>query len=610
MILHRNLSIPIFFVSAGLIALHAQLFFPFLPDDALISLRYVQRFIEGHGLTWTAGEHVEGYSNLLWILLVAVPGYLGADLITAARILGIICMSIPPVLVYLKYVHGQVAAKRWYMFFFVQLVWVLSAPVAVWAIGALEQSLVAALLAIAVFLYPENAARMSHGKACGLGIVMALLCLVRPDSPVLLAGFYGTLVVQSWRERRIPPRTLWIAFSLPPFTILLHTLFRVLYYGDIVPNTARVKFHPTLHHLKGGLQYFWDAFIVLQPISTLIVIAIVVLLIRKPLSSRVLLYASIVLCWTAYISWVGGDIFPTYRHLLPVLTVSLFALQETLIDFRWDSIRPRVQRISLAAGLIVLVVYPLLQHGHAEVLRAKHERWEWNIKSLALVLREAFAEDDPLAAVTAAGSMPYWSGFRSIDMYGLNDRVLPTLPNEFIGRGWLGHEIGNGDYILSREPDMIVLHDGELEPILRYETDFAFPSPFRTEYLPRAVLGTYPHEHRGIVWFRRWSERTGMHATDESLHIPGYFFLPSDSSAAMLDQSGELCTVLPADGTAEFTLPEKWTRPDSVFIDVAGVDQAEFGSDAAIQQRVLTLENTVDTDVQIRRVLLFRKEQH
>ena len=43
-----------------------------LGDDAMISMRYARNFVQGHGLVWNAGERpVEGYTNPLWVLLMA-----------------------------------------------------------------------------------------------------------------------------------------------------------------------------------------------------------------------------------------------------------------------------------------------------------------------------------------------------------------------------------------------------------------------------------------------------------------------------------------------------------------------------------------------------------
>src|ERR1700742_3826290 len=68
------------------LAIHAAHYWPFFSDDAFISLRYAQRFAHGEGLTWTAGERVEGYTDLLWVLLLGAVSKLGVDLMVAARV--------------------------------------------------------------------------------------------------------------------------------------------------------------------------------------------------------------------------------------------------------------------------------------------------------------------------------------------------------------------------------------------------------------------------------------------------------------------------------------------------------------------------------------------
>lgn len=64
---------------------HASALLPYMADDSLIVARYAERLIEGHGLTWTDGERVEGYSNLLWTVSVAAIGALNGDVLDAAR---------------------------------------------------------------------------------------------------------------------------------------------------------------------------------------------------------------------------------------------------------------------------------------------------------------------------------------------------------------------------------------------------------------------------------------------------------------------------------------------------------------------------------------------
>src|SRR5262245_53412039 len=76
-----------------LLCLHAAYYLPFISDAALISLRYVKRLVAGYGLTWTDGPPVEGYSNLLGMLLLIPFVRLGFDRINSARCLGVLCMA-------------------------------------------------------------------------------------------------------------------------------------------------------------------------------------------------------------------------------------------------------------------------------------------------------------------------------------------------------------------------------------------------------------------------------------------------------------------------------------------------------------------------------------
>jgi len=65
-----------FLAAMTLLVIHG-LTFGFVVDDAFISFRYAQNLLDGHGLVFNPGEQVEGYSNLLWILLTSFGMKLG-----------------------------------------------------------------------------------------------------------------------------------------------------------------------------------------------------------------------------------------------------------------------------------------------------------------------------------------------------------------------------------------------------------------------------------------------------------------------------------------------------------------------------------------------------
>ena len=58
-----------------------------------------------------------------------------------------------------------------------------------------------------------------------------------------------------------------------------------------------------------------------------------------------------------------------------------------------------------------------------------------------------------LLASDAAGKIPYYSGLRTIDMLGLNDRHIARIQPTFFE---VGHNKYDADYVLSLCPDLIV----------------------------------------------------------------------------------------------------------------------------------------------------------
>ena len=80
-------------IAVAVMVLHGRAFPNVFVDDAFISLRYAERLAHGKGLTWTGGEAVEGYSNLLWVLLMAGLGTIFDDLVVPGRVLGVVAAS-------------------------------------------------------------------------------------------------------------------------------------------------------------------------------------------------------------------------------------------------------------------------------------------------------------------------------------------------------------------------------------------------------------------------------------------------------------------------------------------------------------------------------------
>jgi arabinofuranosyltransferase len=537
---------------AGVVLLaHAWHYLPFISDDALISLRYAERLQNGHGLTWTDGRPVEGYSNLLWILLLTLAGLCGMDLVHAARMMGLLGMAAIMFALARWYVAEYPIKVAWFAVVLALLFLSLSAPIAVWAIGGLEQPLVGALLALSIPL--TFALLQTPGPArpriLWLSLVLGLLCLSRPDGPLFSIAAGATLLVSrrssSWSSG---VRDAFVVQLFPVVLTAVQAIFRIAYYGEIVPNTALVKFSPSYTHWAGGVAYVAGGLQALAPFSWLSVVSLVALLLSARTRNKAVYLAALALGWSSYIVLIGGDIFPAYRHFVPLIVVFAFALAETAIVVASRLIaRPPTAAAAMAVVLVLFLPFTARQFADKQSRRATTERWEWQGRSLGLLLKKAFSPQQPLLAVTAAGCLPYWSQLPSLDMLGLNDYYLPRHPPSDIGRGMLGHELGDGPYVLGRKPDIIVFSVGA-PPSYRSGDELNAMPEFHDRYVA-VTVSTKPSEEPMLVYFDRYSDRIGTRRSATTIAVPG-FLLTGTGVAAHADRRDQLVARIPPGASA------------------------------------------------------------
>src|SRR6476646_8857030 len=73
---------------AGAILIAHSLVWNFVTDDAFISFVYSRNLVEHGQLVFNLGERVEGYTNFLWTVLLAVLMKMGLLPETMSRVLG------------------------------------------------------------------------------------------------------------------------------------------------------------------------------------------------------------------------------------------------------------------------------------------------------------------------------------------------------------------------------------------------------------------------------------------------------------------------------------------------------------------------------------------
>lgn len=537
--------------SAVLIA-HAYLYLPFIADDALISLRYAQRFLRGLGLTWTEGTPVEGYSNLLWILLCSFLGYLGFDLVDASRLLGLFCnISVVGLLAFV----GRNLPYKPFLTAIAPLGYVLAAPTAIWSIGGLEQPLHSLLLVIAIlgglsslrFAEPAKFRFLSNEYVTG--IALSILALTRPDALLFAVCIY---IPWLWVHRNQPDflqRSVPI-IALPVLATLGQIAFRFFYYNELLPNTAFVKISPSLARVKEGFGYVTDGFFALSGLTvTASLLFLGGLILKKHSRQRMLVILFPFVTWAIYVALIGGDIFPGYRHMMPLIVIFSVAIVESLISL---SAARTVLKMAFLASALSFTLMWFNQKNDPENLRAIEERWEWNGQVAGLFLKAAFKESEPLLAVDPAGCLPYFSELPSLDMLGLNDRTIARRVLSNFGKGMLGHEKGDGLYVLDRFPDIVVFcsPQGSASPCFLSGQEM-IQDPRFTQYKLISFHGTVPYNFDFQYFIHEDSPKIGIVRNTVSIHIPSYFIDPGNAPPAVLENG---TVVIPLENGRELNL--------------------------------------------------------
>ncbi len=433
-------------------------------DDAMISMRYAENWVQGKGLVWNEGERVEGYTNPLQVCLMALC------LLTAPKIQAVLLVQLAGALTVIAsaWMAGKTFRnlggnpnQTWLVWGGIYLLY----PLSYWAILGMETGLVTALL-LGALAYSTKPNHTPSGWV--LGLLLCLLYFARPD-----ACLYGLCLIAYllWTKNNTHrhPQTASLALILLIVTISAHILWRVSYYGELQPNTATLKVSgwDPVARLSNGIAYVQPYIPQALPLLMLSSIALLTL----PRKQAALL-AALIATPLAYTCLVGGDAWGYWRFLTPATT--LLVILATLGANRLFNTQRLIPHAALATSFALgLSLYwfgsaylreQILVEKALEV--ESHQHW---VKQ-GLLLKELLPKDARLA-VTSAGALPFFAERPGIDILGRVDKTIareprrpfPTPWNTYEGRtrnyqmaSWPGHDKYNLTYSLEEKlPDFL-----------------------------------------------------------------------------------------------------------------------------------------------------------
>lgn len=473
-----------------------------LDDDMMISMRYGRNLAEGHGLVWSAGERVEGYTNFLWTIVMAGVHLTRVSDARAAVLAHVVNYGLLGGLFALCLRLLRIFAPRPRLAGALLLVSMFMCPdVVLWSTWGFETSLLTFLsLVFLVRLFTRGPDWLGMGA-------LALVPLTRGDGVYVYAA-YGlcALYIASARRKTL----LWLVAALLP--TVAHFAFRRLYYGDWLPNTYYLKVQG-LEAVRARGWAYGRAFLLDYRLLLALAAGSGLAILRR--DRRGIVVFVLVLATVGYVLTTGGDMYGFFRffaHVMPLLFVFATAGMATLV-------RGRIGQ--LAWGIIVFVVaVPLLDPLKRLMSRATNGDPDRQIQVAMIMKKNALP--DSKTAVFCAGIIPYFTRLPAIDMLGKSDRHiarLPAYPGSMVGHGKV-----DPDYTLAQNPDLvvtcgtsnaaaerIVLGAKSPDPMVRFVSAASFKeryqgSPIVDSYLlQETAVYTYPEsrEFERRTWTKR-----------------------------------------------------------------------------------------------------------
>jgi len=307
-------------------------------DDAFITLRTVDNFVQGYGLVWNVGERVQVYTHPLWMfLLSAFYAFTREPYFTTLAI----SMALSLATVVLLLWTGR---RHFFTLLLVGIILVGSKAFADYSTSGLENPLAHLLLVAFFVLCLRRPPQPSD--ALLLGALAGLIMLNRLDHGVLVIPALLAAAVQ------LPCRAAVSLLTAAGAPVAGWLLFSLVYYGFPFPNTFYAKQTtgiPRIEYLERGVGYLVDT-AVLDGVTLLGIVFAVGLALwrRRPL--MLLAAAAGIVLYVLYVIWIGGD-FMGGRMFSAPLVASLAVLAVSQPSIRWEA---KILLIVLATGAIIL----------------------------------------------------------------------------------------------------------------------------------------------------------------------------------------------------------------------------------------------------------------
>ncbi len=395
-----------YFIFSSSFVINNERFFA-LFDDAMISMDYAKSLYKGCGLVWFCGaDKVEGFTNLGWTLYMYLLHLLNlppSKTPLLVQITGAIFLIISGYLVFLSSEKLKKGSGIWSATIFLFYM-----PAIYWSLMGMEVSALLLITSLSLYLY-------LNGKKGILPILMALGVFIRMD--YILVVVFFLLLLDNFKERGMVILSVLL-------TVLGMTVFRILYYGDILPNTFYLKASGlSIYLYLRGLYSLLKHLILYNPFLYILCFLWVIKNFKTKLARVFLIVFSLM---SVYIVYVGGDVwessFQSNRFMLNIFPIVAITSGVSL---------SKIRNIIFKLSFLLLSLTGLHPSRLKVFINPKDEfHISYNERYLRKILRiKDMTERGAKIGVVMAGMPPYYLENRVfIDLLGKNDRYIARLP--------------------------------------------------------------------------------------------------------------------------------------------------------------------------------------
>lgn len=481
---------------------------PFVPDDSFITYRYAANLAGGAGLRFNPTDApLEGYSNFLWIVLLAAAARLGFDLAAAGALLGGLFGGLGVLVLWA--ILRRRGHNGWDLAVPVGLL-AVAGPMLLYAVSGMETALFASLLLLLILAAERLLGRPAAAWGLLLGAVGSLAALARPEGVLALPVVVACLAAFEWRtvpeRRRAVWRALAVAGLLFTGTQVVYHLWRVAYFDAFWPTPFIAKgasggstidvwlvnftqFFARQTHYYLPLGYYYAAIALPAAVGARWAGRRGE---RRPVECTALTLALVLAAvYFNFVDWMPGMRY--YAPLLGLLLVPFGLLGPALRGPEAGDGRTTGH----GAYLLLAVTLALFSLATLAGLRLDSGRLQASTEASLIALGHWLGETMPPDAVLAmsdVGATPYYSGLHTVDINpaSLTDRTIAT-------DGW------SADYFFAVDPDVVVLTAFSLtEPEFYDDHRALYDLPrFQSTYAPIGVVRNDWYQDRSYWVFVR-----------------------------------------------------------------------------------------------------------